>query len=212
LIINSKFKIPYGKQATKFKMKEGDKEDNNSCLLPIAYCLLPIASYPFPLPNYATIYKYLHILNFNMSAKHTFTKTSLAACDWPIEQLPGLSQQELSQLQNCGIVTTGELMKQGKTLEARVGLANKLQVHLQYLNKWLALADLARIPGVGTQNCGLLLHAGVGSVAQLAETPTHRLHRQILRLQVATMQRRDLCPAIEQVQQWSQQAKVIRNS
>lgn len=138
----------------------------------------------------------------------TKSKT-ISGCDWPIDQLPGLSQQEQSQLQNCGIKTTAGLCKQGKTLESRLALASKLQVHIQYVNKWIALADLARIPSVGTQYCGLLLHAGVGSVAQLADIPTHRLHKQILRLQVATMQRRDLCPAIELVQQWSQQAKMV---
>ncbi|UKO98239.1 DUF4332 domain-containing protein [Nostoc sp. UHCC 0870] len=146
-----------------------------------------------------------------MSAKPTGTKnpSPMRYSDWPIEQLPGLSQEEQSQLQNCGIKTTVGLVKQGKTLQAKVALANKLQVNLQYVNKWVALADLARIPSVGTQYCGLLLHAGVASVAQLAQTPTHRLHKQILRLQVATMQRRDLCPPIEQVQQWSQQARIV---
>ncbi|MDZ8054839.1 MAG: DUF4332 domain-containing protein [Aulosira sp. ZfuVER01] len=144
-----------------------------------------------------------------MPPKQTVSRNSIQACDWPIEQLPGLSQEELSRLQNCGITTTGALVKQGKTLEDKVALANKLQVHLQYVNKWVALADLARIPTVGTQYCGLLLHAGIGSVAQLAQVPAHRLHQQILRLQVATMQRRDLCPAIELVQQWSYQARQI---
>jgi hypothetical protein len=146
-----------------------------------------------------------------MSPKQTASRNSIQASDWPIEQLPGLSQEELSQLQNCGITTTGALVKQGKTQEARLALANKLQVHLQYVNKWVALADLARIPTVGTQYCGLLLHAGIGSVAQLAQVPSHRLHQQILRLQVATMQRRDLCPAIELVRQWSYQAQAILN-
>ncbi|MHC5933727.1 DUF4332 domain-containing protein [Nostoc sp.] len=144
-----------------------------------------------------------------MSAKHTNSRSMSQSRDWPIEQLPGLSQEEQSQLQNCGITSTVQLIKQGKTLEERVALANKLQIHLQYVNKWIALADLARIPSVGTQYCGLLLHAGIGSVAQLVQTPTHRLHQQIMRLQVATMQRRDLCPAIELVQQWSQQAKIV---
>jgi len=146
-----------------------------------------------------------------MSAKHTDTKrrSSIQLGDWPIEQLPGLSQEEQAQLQVHGVKTTRSLFNQGKTLEARLGLASKLQVHLQYVNKWVALADLARIPSVGTQYCGLLLHAGIGSVAQLAETPSHRLHQQIMRLQVATLQRRDLCPSIELVQQWSQQAKVV---
>jgi hypothetical protein len=146
-----------------------------------------------------------------MSAKKPVmqNRNPILSCDWPIEQLPGLSQEEQSQLQNYGIKTTGGLVKQGKTPQDRLVLANKLQVHLQYVNKWIALADLARVPSVGTQYCGLILHAGIGSVAQLAQTPTHRLHQQIMRLQVATMQRRDLCPAIEQVQQWSQQAKIL---
>lgn len=146
-----------------------------------------------------------------MSTKVTGSKnrSMMQSCDWPIEQLPGLSQDEQFQLHNCGIQTTGGLVKQGKTTQDRLALANKLQVHLQYVNKWIALADLARVPSVGTQYCGLLLHAGVGSVAQLAQIPTHRLHKQILRLQVATMQRRDLCPAIELVQQWSQQARMV---
>jgi hypothetical protein len=141
--------------------------------------------------------------------KDTKSRSLIQSGDWPIEQLPGLSQEEQSQLQICGIKTTLGLLNQGKTLEARLALASKLQVHLQYVNKWLALADLARIPSVGTQYCGLLLHAGIGSVAQLAQTPTHRLHKQIMRLQVATLQRRDLCPSVDLVQQWSQQARVV---
>ncbi|MEH1868522.1 MAG: DUF4332 domain-containing protein [Nostoc sp.] len=146
-----------------------------------------------------------------MSTKNANNRNLVASRDWPIEQLPGLSHEEQSQLQNCGISSTVALVRQGKTLEARLALANKLQIHLQYVNKWMALADLARIPSVGIQYCGLLLHAGIGSVTQLAQTPTHRLHQQIMRLQVATMQRRDLCPAIELVQQWSQQAKIVLN-
>ncbi|MEA5516625.1 DUF4332 domain-containing protein [Nodularia sp. UHCC 0506] len=144
-----------------------------------------------------------------MPAKQPNTKTSMTACDWPIEQLPGLNQEEQAKLQNCGITTTKQLIQRGKTAETRVNLANKLQVNLQYVNKWIVLADLARIPGVGLEYCGLLLHSGIASVAQLAQTPTHRLHQQIMRLQVSTMQRRDLCPTIDVVQQWSQQAKRV---
>lgn len=146
-----------------------------------------------------------------MSSPQKTRVRNISSCNLPVEQLPGLSQMEQSQLKDCGITTVGELFQQGKTSASRLALANKLQVHIQYVNKWVALADLARVESVGAQYCGLLLHAGVASVAQLASTPTHRLHQQILRLQVATMQRRDLCPTIEQVQQWSQQAKAILN-
>ncbi|MEM9925410.1 MAG: DUF4332 domain-containing protein [Cyanobacteria bacterium P01_D01_bin.50] len=129
--------------------------------------------------------------------------------DWQIEELPGLKQDEVDNLKNCGFTTTLALVTQGKTLEEKLILAHKLQVHVQYVKKWVALADLARIPSVGIQYCGLLLHAGIASAIQLANTPPHRLHQQILRLQVATLKRRDLCPAVELVQQWIGQAKLI---
>ena len=131
--------------------------------------------------------------------------------NWTIEELPGLSQDEIDNLKSKGFTSTLSLVKQAKTLQEKVILAQKIQVHVQYVNKWVALADLARIPAVGIEYCGLLLHAGIASAIQLTTTPPHRLHRQILRLQVATLQRRDLCPAVELVQQWIEQAKLIKN-
>ncbi|WP_219898271.1 DUF4332 domain-containing protein [Phormidesmis priestleyi] len=131
------------------------------------------------------------------------------SADWSIDQLPGLSTDDHSRLITCGIHTTLQLLQQGKTPEKRGILASQLQIPIRHVNKWVALADLARIPGVGCQYCGLLLHAGVASPTQLARTPLDRLHRQMLKLQVATLQRRDLCPAIGEVEQWSQQARVL---
>lgn len=145
-----------------------------------------------------------------MSPKHQQKSINqIQSCDWSIEELPGLSLEEQSQLLNCGIATTGMLISHTNNPAARVALSNKLKVNLNYVSKWMALADLARIPSVGVQYCGLLLHAGVASVAQLGNIPTHRLHKQVLRLQVATMQRRDLCPTVELVQQWIYQAQRI---
>lgn len=129
--------------------------------------------------------------------------------NWTIEELPGLKQDEIDNLKSKGFTSTLSLVKQGRNLQEKLILAQKLQVHVQYVNKWVALADLARIPAVGTEYCGLLLHAGIASVMQLTTTPPHRLHKQILRLQVATLQRRDLCPAVELVQQWVQDAKKL---
>ncbi|AKG23217.1 DUF4332 domain-containing protein [Calothrix sp. 336/3] len=144
-----------------------------------------------------------------MSPKKQIRVRTISACSWSIEQLPGLSTEEQVNLKDCGILTTLVLLQQTRTTQARIALAGKLQIHLQHINKWVALADLARIPSVGTQYCGLLLHTGIISTGQLAEMPIHRLQRQIMRLQVATMQRRDLCPPVELIQRWSQEAKVI---
>ncbi|MDJ0714754.1 MAG: DUF4332 domain-containing protein [Prochloraceae cyanobacterium] len=130
----------------------------------------------------------------------------MKSCYWSIEELPGLSKQQEVSLKACGINTTKQLLTFCRNLNLKQTLASRLKINIQYVNKWVALADLARIPSVGCQYCGLLLHSGIASVSQLTQIPVHRLHRQILRLQVATMQRQDLCPPVEIVQKWVQQA------
>lgn len=142
-----------------------------------------------------------------MSSKVKAHRSASQPCDWAIEQLPGLSDEDCSKLRKLGITTTRQLLEKASTPPLRQMLANQLQIKSQYVNKWVALADLARIPSVGCQYCGLLLHAGVSSVNQLAQTPISRLHQQILRLQVAMMQRKDLCPHVEEVAVWIKQAR-----
>ena len=134
---------------------------------------------------------------------------AIQACDWSIDQLPGLNVQDQSKLRELGITTTKQLLQKANTPQSRQALASQLAIKFQYVNKWAALADLARVPGIGYQYCGLVLHAGVCSVTQLAQTPAHKLHQQLLRLQVATLQRRDLCPHVEEVAGWIKQAQML---
>ncbi|MDJ0579949.1 DUF4332 domain-containing protein [Crocosphaera sp.] len=131
--------------------------------------------------------------------------------DWPIEQLPGLSKKNQEQLKSLGINNTQDLLKITKTKENKQHLANQLKCQLQLINKWAALADLARVPSVGCDYCGLILHSGIISVNQLSQTSVSFLHRQILKLQVATLQRKDLCPSTDVVKTWINEAKIINN-
>ncbi len=135
---------------------------------------------------------------------------TLRSSQFPLDQLPGIAPEDLTRLLDRHIRTTADLLRRGSTPEKRGQMARDLQLHIHHINKWIALADLARIPSVGCQYCGLLLHAGITSPMQLSQTPLDRLHRQILRLQVATLQRRDLCPTIDQVDRWIAEAKLLR--
>jgi hypothetical protein len=146
-----------------------------------------------------------------MKAKHRNAKSTRCASrsNWTIDRLPGLSDREQARLKSCGIHSTGQLLQQSQTPAQRQSLAARLQVHVQYVNKWSALANLAQIPSVGCDYCGLLLHAGISSPTQLAQTSLPRLHRQILKLQVATMQRQDLCPSLDQVSTWIDEARQL---
>ena len=130
-------------------------------------------------------------------------------CIWPLEQLPGLSTKHQSQLSDLGVNTTGDLLKKMTPMPKRIQYGQKLHLPLQVLNKWMALSDLARIKSVGCEYNGLLLHAGVASVVQLSQMSAHQLHRQVLKLQVSLMQRRDLCPSVDKVAQWIYDAKQL---
>ena len=103
-------------------------------------------------------------------------------CYWPIEQLPGLSQENVDLLKAIGIVNTKQLLERAKSTDSKQILAAQLGIHFQYIKKWTALADLARIPSVGCGYCGLLLHSGIASVSQLTQTPVHRLQGQVKRI------------------------------
>lgn len=133
----------------------------------------------------------------------------LRSSNWSIEQLPGLNSHDQTQLKGSGIDTTLQLLNATRTSAQRQALATRLQLHLRHINKWVALADLARVPAVGCQYCGLLLHAGISSPQQLAQTPLARLHRQMLKLYVAMLRQPNLCPRLDEVAAWIEQAKQI---
>ncbi len=128
---------------------------------------------------------------------------------WSIDKLPGISHKDQNLLISNGIYTTKDLLAKVRTTQDKSALANKLQINLKYINKWSALADLARIPAVGWEHCGALLHSGVGSVAQLKQTHLGKLHSHIKRLYVANTRNKNLSPSVEQVQKWIEQAKLL---
>ena len=128
---------------------------------------------------------------------------------WSIDKLPGLSSPERKLLQENGIKNTRDLLLNCQTPQTKILLASKLQLHIKHLNKWVALADLARIPSVSYQYCGLLLHSGIASVTQLSQIPLQKLHPNIKRLCIATMQRKDLSPSLPQVKKWIEEARLL---
>lgn len=129
--------------------------------------------------------------------------------NWPIVDLPGLDPNLAAQLRHCGIHSTHDLLTHCATDRAILDLAQNLHLAKHHVRKWVALADLARVPGVGCTYAGTLLHAGIASVDQLAVSPIHRLHPQLVRLFVATTQQRDLCPDRAIVSDWIAAARSL---
>lgn len=143
------------------------------------------------------------------TAPQSFSKRAIASANWSIADLPGISESDRHTLEQNEIHTTQQLLNQTRTSQKQDALATQLKVHPQHLKKWIALADLSRIPTVGCQYCGLLLHAGIVSPAHLVQMPLPRLHQQIVKLQVAALHRKDECPSLSEVQEWQHQARQL---
>ena len=135
--------------------------------------------------------------------------TPISPGNWSIGDLPGLAPEMAATLKQNGIHSTQDLRDRCPDDRAVLTLAQDLHLVKHHVRKWLALADLARVPGVGCLYAGILLHAGIASVAQLAATPIQRLYPQLLRLLVATTQRRDLCPDRTVVLTWLAAARSL---
>lgn len=129
---------------------------------------------------------------------------------YALRQLPGLSQEHWQLLHTAGLTTTDDLLKVARSPQQLQAIAAQLKLAPRYLQKWAALAELASLPSVGSDYCGLLLHSGVASVAQLAQQAPGRLHTQIRKLHTMTLRRSDLCPTPDQVVQWVREAKLVK--
>jgi predicted RecB family nuclease len=126
---------------------------------------------------------------------------------WPLAELPGLRAEDQQTLQALGVETTADLLQHTQTAASLRQFAAQLKQPERWVRKWTALATLSQLPSVGCQYCGLLLHVGVTSIAQLATLSAQTLHRRILRLQATLIQRRDHCPHPGVVHQWIQDAQ-----
>jgi Domain of unknown function (DUF4332) len=128
-------------------------------------------------------------------------------CNWAITDLPGLDPTLGQDLDLVGLTDTCQLV--GMSNQQQIDLATELGHHPRHIQKVVAMADLAQLSSVGCDYCGLLLHAGISSVMQLSLMPVNQLHRSVLRLHVAVLQRNDLTPTVDRVQRWVLQAKQL---
>ncbi len=133
---------------------------------------------------------------------------TLALTDWPLSRIPGISAADQAALQQQGIESTQQLLDRCPTLTQQQALSSQLNIPLRFIRKWVALSDLAQLPAVGPEGCGLLLHAGIVSVEQLAQGSPQMLHRTLCRLQVRSTGQRSHSLSFAQVSGWIRQAQL----
>jgi predicted flap endonuclease-1-like 5' DNA nuclease len=136
--------------------------------------------------------------------------TLVESVELPLNQISSVSTEAADKLQQLGLATNLDLLRSAGMKSQRQALAEQVGVTVQQINRWVVLADLTRVPSVGTVYADFLLQIGICSTLQLANTPISDLQRQVNRYQMPILKQASLCPGMGLIATWSTQAKQLK--
>ena len=123
-----------------------------------------------------------------------------------ISSIEGIGPAYSEQLGAAGIKTTEALLKAGGTKAGRKKIAADTGIDEKQVLRWVNMADLFRLKGVGEEYSDLLEAAGVDTVKELRNRNAENLFTKITEVNAAKSLVRQL-PTAEKVADWVAQAK-----
>ena len=129
--------------------------------------------------------------------------------DYKIKDIEGIGPAFAEKLSKVGIRTTGSLLNQGCTPQGRKNLAEKTGINASTILKWVNMADLFRIKGIGSEYSELLEKSGVDTVKELRNRNPENLHVKMDAVNSAGRALVRQLPSRSQVESWIKEAKKI---
>jgi predicted flap endonuclease-1-like 5' DNA nuclease len=125
-----------------------------------------------------------------------------------IDEIEGIGPAYREKLVQLGVRTTDALLAMCCDKKGRKSAAEKIGLSEKQLLKWVNMADLLRVPGVGEEYSELLEAAGVDTVKEL-RTRNARTLAQVMR-DVNEMRRLvRVVPSQKTVTKWIDTAKAL---
>ena len=123
-----------------------------------------------------------------------------------LEEIEGIAPADAEKLQTLGLRTTDDLLRAGASPKGRDNLAAATGISSKLILRWVNLADLFRVRGVGEEYADLLEAAGVDTVPELAQRRADHLTYKMAEVNDQKNLVRRL-PAEDQVAGWIEFAK-----
>jgi predicted flap endonuclease-1-like 5' DNA nuclease len=125
-----------------------------------------------------------------------------------VETIEGIGPVYAAKLGEIGILTTEDLLTAGATRKGRQELVEKTGVSDKLVLRWVNIADLMRVPGIGEEYSELLEAAGVDTVKELRNRNPNNLYNALI---VANNEKNLVrrVPHLTEVQSWVQAAKEL---
>jgi two-component system sensor histidine kinase/response regulator len=99
------------------------------------------------------------------------------AASYPVLKIEGIGPVYAEKLAEIGIKTTEDLLNAGKSRKGREELVEKTDISSKLILRWVNIADLMRVPGIGEEYSELLEKAGVDTVKELKMRNPQNLYR-----------------------------------
>lgn len=125
-----------------------------------------------------------------------------------LESIEGIGKSYKAKLKEAGFNTTEQLLEKGASPAGRRAIAADTGVSEKMILRWVNMADLFRIKGVGEEYSDLLEAAGVDTIPELAQRNAENLHVKMEEVNaVKKLVRR--VPSLKEVTDWISQAKKL---
>jgi predicted flap endonuclease-1-like 5' DNA nuclease len=127
---------------------------------------------------------------------------------YKIEEIEGIGPVTGEKFRACEIHNTDTLLTNGKTSAQRKDLSARTGVSESQILKYVNMADLFRISGVGSEFAELLEAAGVDTVRELAQRNAENLAKKMAEVnETKKLTRRT--PTVADVTKWIEQSKSL---
>jgi predicted flap endonuclease-1-like 5' DNA nuclease len=128
--------------------------------------------------------------------------------EYKIAEIEGIGKVYGPKLHDVGIKSVADLLEKGKTPKGRKELAEAAGIDVTLILKWVNMADLFRIKGIGPEYSELLEKAGVDTVKELRHRVPEHLHAKLAEVNEASGRPLvRVLPGLKAVQSWIEEAK-----
>ena len=121
-------------------------------------------------------------------------------------EIEGIGETYSAKLEAAGVKNLEALLEQGSTRKGRKTLEETSGISGKLILRWVNMADLFRVKGLGQEYTDLLEAAGVDTVPELAQRNAENLHAKMIEVNEKKKLVR-AAPSLSAVEKWIAQAK-----
>jgi predicted flap endonuclease-1-like 5' DNA nuclease len=126
-----------------------------------------------------------------------------------IEDIEGIGPAYGEKLRTAGVNSVKQLLDQGCNRKGREGLAKATGLDVSLILKWVNMADLFRVKGIGGEYAELLKRSGVDTVKELRHRNPENLLTKMTEVNSAGRPLVRSLPSLKTVESWIRHAQEL---